>query len=164
MAGNENLIMATNPPVVVETDVPIQDAYIFDGFVVDDTDDIAADMSPHTQINETNIVAGKRRRKQPKRYMDADYASLMLDDIPDDELNAVLMIEETNVPFQFSSSSGSSGSDERHGNVDDDDEDFDENLFDDTNMDVSSDDSGDDGGSDDDDDCSDSELCGASPP
>ena len=78
-----------------------------------DTVNVSSDASPSQQVNPrvdvdgSNVVHGKRRRRQPQRFTDTeefqrDWVGLILEDIPDDELKAAL--EDSDAEFDLSSS------------------------------------------------------------
>ena len=71
------------------------DCYVLDGFVVADTDDVQTSRPPGTEVDERNIVTGKRRRRGTRFiYEDPEFAdavaSTMLADVPPDELDAAI--------------------------------------------------------------------------
>jgi len=84
----------------------------------------ASDLDEQDGIDARNIISGKRRRKPTERLVDMDewqqqYSALVLDDVPDDEIQAAL--EDENFDSEDEAFS------------DDEDEDEDEDEDDDHN-------------------------------
>ena len=59
-----------------------------------DSEDDSEDEAEDGYITPENIITSKRVRKKPDRYIDADYATLVLEDIPENEMAAALENED----------------------------------------------------------------------
>jgi hypothetical protein len=109
---------AERPPAA-ESDSD-DDCYVFDGFVVADTDEVQTLRPPGTEVDERNIVTGKRRRRSTRFiYEDPDFAdavaTTMLADVPPDELDAAISGDCGDAVILTDSDSGSgSDSDSEH--------------------------------------------------
>ncbi len=58
--------------------------YEFNDFVIGDSE-VSDDSDHGADIDETNIIEGRRKRRKPQRYVDSDFEELLLADVPDDE-------------------------------------------------------------------------------
>ncbi len=78
---------------IVSTSEEEPNEYVMDDFVVDCETDPEIDSDPRiiSQVTEENIITqGKRERRQTKRYVDEEHLSLLLADVPPNEIEPLM--------------------------------------------------------------------------
>ena len=91
-AGREDLVDDAGADADADADADSEDDS--DADADDEADDDADDDADDGYITPENIITSKRVRKKPDRYIDADYATLVLEDIPENEMAAALENED----------------------------------------------------------------------
>ena len=91
-------------------------------FLADDSEPIPITNTPSliTEVNPANIVEGKRIRKTTQRFVPANLAALMLEDVPPEEVHAALGLDEVE------SEESDDDDDDDEASLEDDDDDDDD--------------------------------------